>query len=224
MTTARRDLLKTLADELAGRRQAWPLRVAIDGPTAAGKTTLADELAECLVDRNPVIRAGLDGFHRPRALRYERGRRSAVGYYEDARDYAAMRRELLDPLGPEGDRRFRRAIFDLDSDAVIDAEVETAAHGAILIVDGTFLQRAEFDRAWDVVVFLDVDPATSLSRGAARDAEAMGGLDAAIALYQERYLGAWRLYVEKVGPVERADIVISHNDPSSPVLIRSIER
>ena len=222
--TARTDLLDTLADELMARRQARPLRVAIDGPTAAGKTTLADELADHLGPRAPVIRAGLDGFHRPRAVRYERGRRSAQGYYEDARDYEAVRRHLLDPLGPGGDRRFRRAIFDLEADAVLDTPVEIAAPGAVLIVDGTFLQRAEFDGAWDVVVFLDVDPATSLSRGAARDAKAMGGLDAAIALYRERYLGAWRLYLESVGPADRADILINHNDPSSPVVMRGIKR
>lgn len=40
------------------------LRVAIDGPDAAGKTTLADDLAAHLTGRGrPVIRASVDDFH-----------------------------------------------------------------------------------------------------------------------------------------------------------------
>jgi len=49
------------------------VRTAIDGPDAAGKTTLADELAVALRERGrDVIRASIDGFHRPRRERYRR--------------------------------------------------------------------------------------------------------------------------------------------------------
>jgi uridine kinase len=59
---------------VCARRPQHPLRVALDGPDAAGKTTLADELAARLVpgDRD-VIRASIDGFHRPRLERRRRG-------------------------------------------------------------------------------------------------------------------------------------------------------
>lgn len=222
-TIARRDLLAALANDVLSRRSGHPLRVAVDGPTAAGKTTLADELGELLGRSAPVIRAGLDGFHRPRALRYARGRRSATGYYEDARDYAAVRKELLDPLGPGGSRRFRRAIFDLDADVAIDAPQEDAEPDAILIVDGTFLQRDEFAGAWDIVVFLDVDPATSLKRGVARDASVLGGHEAAAALYHERYLAAWALYAV-VRPADSADLVIDHRNPEAPRFIKGPDK
>jgi uridine kinase len=41
-------LLEHLADLIAARQQPHPIRVAIDGVDAAGKTTLADELAALL--------------------------------------------------------------------------------------------------------------------------------------------------------------------------------
>lgn len=64
---------------------AHPTRVAVDGPDAAGKTTLADELGIALNDAGrEVIRASVDGFHRPRVERYRRGPDSPEGYYEDS--------------------------------------------------------------------------------------------------------------------------------------------
>lgn len=218
--TDRHDLLTTLSQHLLSRRAGHPLRVAIDGPLASGKTTLADELAETVRVRAQAIRAGLDGFHRPRAERYARGRRSALGYYEDARDYAAMRRALLDPLGPGGSGQYRAGLFDLETDRPAEAPLARADADAILIVEGTFLQRPEFDGAWDVVVFLDIDPELSLARGASRDSAALGGPDSAVALYRERYLPAWAMYDAARRPRESADIVIDHRDFQAPGIVR----
>src|SRR5204862_4399367 len=103
MTRAR--VLDELATSIANVRLAHPVRVAIDGRGGSGKTTLAAELATLLVARGrPVIRTSIDGFHRPKAERYARGRTSPEGYYYDARDLTAMMTLLLAPLGPNGDR------------------------------------------------------------------------------------------------------------------------
>ena len=73
-TTARAALLDHLAEMVAALRRPHPVRVAVDGPDAAGKTTLADELAAVLEARGrTAIRASVDGFHRP-ALNLYRGR------------------------------------------------------------------------------------------------------------------------------------------------------
>jgi uridine kinase len=61
-------LLERMAELVGAVRCSHPIRVAVDGPDAAGKTTLADELASVLRGRGrTVIRASIDGFHRPRA-------------------------------------------------------------------------------------------------------------------------------------------------------------
>ena len=117
----RTELLNALAKKLAGLRLAHPVRVAIDGRTASGKTSLANELAAVLVNgQHPIIRTSIDGFHRPRAERYARGRYSAEGYFYDARDLSAVVERLLAPLGPNGDKRYRNASFDLHADRPLD--------------------------------------------------------------------------------------------------------
>src|SRR5262249_40321170 len=145
----------TVLDELAARLSrvslGHPVRVAIDGRTASGKTTLADEIAALVRGKGRlVIRTSIDGFHRPKAERYARGRHSAEGYYYDARDLAAVRRLLLDPLGPQGNRLYRTQSFDLENDLPVEQEPQLAPADALLVVDGTFLQRPELGDGWDV--------------------------------------------------------------------------
>ena len=110
-------VLEQLAASILRIEITHPLRLAIDGRTASGKTVFANELAALLNARGrKAIRTSIDGFHRPKAVRYARGRYSAEGYYLDGRDLSAIRLLLLAPLGPGGDRRYRTASFDLETD------------------------------------------------------------------------------------------------------------
>jgi uridine kinase len=68
-----------------------PARVAVDGVTAAGKTTFADELAP--LAKGNVVRVCVDDFHRPRSERHARGQ-GPESYYHDTFDLPA----LLDAL------------------------------------------------------------------------------------------------------------------------------
>jgi uridine kinase len=64
--------------------------VRVDGRDGAGKTRSADRLAALLnAMGHEVYRAGIDGWHLPAELRYERGRDSAEGYFLDAFDLEA---------------------------------------------------------------------------------------------------------------------------------------
>ena len=120
-------MLDQLANRLMTLQIQHPVRVAIDGIDAAGKTTLADELAALLIQRGySVIRASIDGFHRPRAERHRQGANSPEGYYADSFDYDALRNVLLEPLGPHGGRHFRRAVFDYRTDTPSMTEEERA--------------------------------------------------------------------------------------------------
>ena len=97
----RDELLSRLAEAVGSITIAHPTRVAIDGPPAAGKTTLGDELAVVLrAQGREVIRASIEGFLLPRSQRYRRGEYSAEGCYYDSFDFDALYRVLLDPLGP----------------------------------------------------------------------------------------------------------------------------
>lgn len=215
----RTDILGEVAERIERQRLGHPVRVAIDGRTASGKTTLADELAALLTERGrSVIRTSIDGFHRPRLQRYARGRHSAEGYYHDARDLPAIVALLLAPLGPGDDRRYRTASFDLDADQPITQEPKTAAEDAVLIVDGTFLQRPELRDHWDVVIFVRTSAETAQARGLGRDAGKLGGEMAARDLYAKRYRPAYVLYEQIAEPAANADAIIDNDDLAQPKL------
>src|SRR4029453_18972812 len=77
-------VLGKIADRILARGSRR-VRVAVDGRTAAGKTTLGHELARCLVDAGRVVlRASLDDFKRPWAEAHRYDRVSGAGYYRKA--------------------------------------------------------------------------------------------------------------------------------------------
>jgi uridine kinase len=203
-------VLGRIADHLAARRLGHPLRVAVDGITAAGKTTLARELTAMVAARGrPAVHLSMDGFHHPRAHRHRAGRDSADGYYTDAYDFAAFARLVLDPLGPGGDRRYRSQILDLASDTAVDDPPVTAEEDTVVVVDGSFLQRDLAGR-WDEIIFVDTPFDLALARGKLRDAPLFGGVEEAAAAFDRRYHAASRRYLAEVNPQASATIVVGN--------------
>ena len=216
----RQALLERLAKRLVARTPGHPLRVAIDGVDAAGKTTLADDLAPIVEGLGrPVIRASVDGFHQPARVRRRRGALSPEGYYHDSFDLEAVRSNLLQPLGPRGSRRIRRSVFDSVADQPTAAPIEEADTDAILLFDGIFLLRPELRPYWEETIFLRADFAVTVARARERDAALLGGVEAVERRYRERYVPGQRLYLETVQPERIASVVVLHDDPARPVLI-----
>lgn len=218
-TVSRARLVRRLADLIAAVNRSHPVRVAIDGVDAAGKTTLASELVEPLEDRRrAVLRASIDGFHRPREVRYRRGVDSPEGYYYDSFDYEALRAALLVPLGPGGNRQYRRASFDFRSDEPVDEPLRYAPLDSVLLFDGVFLLRPELADCWDFRIFLAVDFGETVRRASQRDQPLFGSESAALERYWRRYVPGQRLYLEAVRPQEQAEVVVENTDPDHPRL------
>ena len=216
---ARVELIEHLAGSIESVRRPHPLRVCLDGPDAAGKTTLADELAFVLRGRgHEVIRASIDGFHRPRAERYRRGENSAEGYYEDSFDYAVLCSVLLDPLGPDGSRSYRRAVFDFREDAPLLCPTTVASEDAILVFDGVFLLRPELVEVWDFRIFVSVESDECLRRALERDTALFGSRQEVERRYRNRYIHGQRLYFAAARPAEVADAIVGNDDPVRPTL------
>lgn len=212
---SRAEVLQAVAARLAARDPGHPLRVGIDGVCGSGKSRFADDLAETLAaSGRTVIRLDSDGFHNLRAIR-RRNDDPARGYYEDAYDFAALLERVLVPLGPDGAREYATRVHDLVTDDVLD-DTALAPNDAVLLFDCTFLQRGDLRQHWEEVVYLDVGLDVAQSRGVARDAEALGGPDAAAAAYDTRYMAACRIYLAEQDPIGRAGIVIDHDDPADP--------
>ena len=217
---SRQSLLTALADRLMSVKRSHPVRAAIDGVDTAGKTVLADELAPVILARGrPIIRASIDGFHRPRAERRRLGPDSPEGYYRDSFDYAALLTSLLLPLGPNGDLRYRRAVFDYRTDSPLDTPIEVAAPDSVLLLDGVFLLRPELVDSWDLSIFVDVKFSTTLDRAMRRDVELFGSVTAVEDRYRRRYIPGQQLYLAEARPREHADIVVANDDPENPTMV-----
>ncbi|MEV5821884.1 cytidylate kinase family protein [Micromonospora haikouensis] len=212
----RDELLARLAEAVGSVTVAHPTRVAIDGPPAAGKTTLADELAVVLrTQGRDVIRATIDDFLFPRAQRYPRGEYSAEGCYLDAHDHDALNRMLLDPLGPGGDRRFQHAVYDHTADTALSPPIRTAPADAVLIFDGVFLMRPELIDRWDLRIFVSTALDRTVDRAVIRQRQVSSRADVE-RRWRERYIPSQQLYLTTVRPTDHADIIVHNDDPQQP--------
>lgn len=219
--SVREDVLSRVAVRLAARRTGHPLRLGIDGVVGAGKSTFARDLVAVLRTAGlPAVHLDSDGFHHVRAIRYRQGRDSARGYYEDAYDFEALAERVLRPLGTPGSPRYATKVHDLETDALITGPEATAEPGSIVVFDCTFLQRGRLRELWDEVIWLEADRDAARQRGISRDLERLGGEAATVAAYESRYMAACDLYLAEERPSERASIVIDHNDPARPRIVR----
>ena len=199
-------LVSRLAHDLTSAKPpAHALRVAVDGPRCAEPDAFAEALAAAVAELGRLaIRVRADAFWRDAALRLERGRTDVAAFATDWLDTDAVRREVLQPLGPEGDGRYLPALRDPHTNRSIRAPRRTAPAGAILLFSGELLLGR--DLPFDRTVHLAVSPA---ARARCMPTE-----------------WAWTLpafdnYDQLVDPIRIADIVVRYDDPDHPALSRS---
>ncbi|WP_328917189.1 MULTISPECIES: uridine kinase [unclassified Streptomyces] len=194
-----------MAEALAARIAAGPppgpwWRVAVDGAPAARTGELADALAaELPALGHPVLRVRATGFLRPASLRLEYGHEDADAYYQLWLDTGALRREVLEPLGPGGTGRVLPSLRDPVTDRSTRADYVQLPPGGVLLLDGPLLLGQGLP--------LDLTVHLRLSRGALerRTAEA------------ERWtLPAYERYAREALPEETADVTVRADDPRHP--------
>jgi hypothetical protein len=175
-------------------------RVLLDGAPPTHPERVADALVEPLRARgHAAVRVSAGDFLRPAGVRFEHGREDPDALLDDALDTGALIREVLDPLGPDGDGRYLPALWDAARERSARAGRVAAPAGAVLLLDGGFLLGRWLPA--DLVVHLAVRPET-LARLTPADQ-------------------AWRLAAEdryraETGPEDVADVVVRVDDPRRP--------
>lgn len=218
MTAAkqRQLVLEHVAGQVPTATGADCVQVAVDGVDGAGKTTFADELSRLLrAQGRDVVRVSVDDFHFPREIRYRRGKDSAEGFWLDSFDYARLASDVLDPLGPGGNRCYHRAAHDVASDARVDVPAETAPPGAVLVLDGLFLHRDGLAGRWALSIWLDAPFEVTAARMAARDGTPSDPAHPSML----RYVEAQRYYLSACDPMHRASLVIDNSVVERPLLV-----
>ena len=199
-------LPRVLADDIA----ALPgvTRVAIDGPLCARPHELAAALADPLrALGRPVVHVRAEAFWRDASLRLEYGHTDVRSYLHDWLDVGALRRELLDPLGPGGSGLVVASLRDPLTNRATREPRRQAEPRTVLIVSGELLlgHGLPFDRT----IHLSVSAPARARRTP-----------------QERAwtLAAFEIYDEQTAPAEHADIVVKLDDPRHPAVRPVIPR
>jgi hypothetical protein len=187
-----------LADDLASCRAGSPLRVAVDGPPCTDPAGFAHELIAPLQARGrsaAVVRT--ETFWRDASLRLEYGHTDVHAYAHDWLDADALRREVLDPLGPAGSGVYLPSLRDPATNRATRAQPANAPD--VLLVAGALL----FGRG------LPFDRTVHLAAGAAARARRTPA-------DQAWTLPVFTDYDQNAAPLDAADIVIRVDDPRHP--------
>ncbi|MGV9807803.1 uridine kinase [Micromonospora chersina] len=196
-------LVTELADRLARAAAPGRLRVAVDGPPAAEPDALAAALVDPLrAAGRPVLHVRAADFLRPASIRLEHGRTNPDAYYEGWVDEAGLRREVLDPAGPDGSGRLLPSLWDADADRASRAPYVDLPPGGVVLVSGTLLLGGGLP--FDVAVHLVLSPA---ALGRRTDPELRWTLP------------AFARYADEVDPASFADVVVRADDPRHPALV-----
>jgi len=185
---------------LADRIMTLPgvVRVAIDGAAATGPHELAASLIDPLhALGRPVAHLRAETFWRDASLRLEFGHTDVHSFRHDWLDVDALRREVLEPLGPGGTGEFLTSLRDPATNRATRAPRRWADARQVVLVSGQLL----LDRGlpFDLAVHLRMS-AAALAR---RTPEELSWT-----------LPAFTDYEDEIAP----DLVIKVDDPRHPAL------
>ena len=213
----RGELLDRLAGAIESVTTSHPVRVAVDGPPAAGKTTLADELAVLLRARGrEVIRATTESFQLPRAQRYRHGEFSP-------KPTTTTRSTTTRCAGSCSTRSARTATGGTSTRSTTSTPTPrcprrsmTAPADAVLLLDGVFLLRPELIDRWDLSIFVSAAFEQIVDRARIRDLALLGSTAEVERRFRARYIPAQELYFATARPADHADIIVHNDEPDRP--------
>ncbi|MGN6300153.1 MAG: uridine kinase [Angustibacter sp.] len=194
----------------AARDGGFGVRVGIDGCVPDDGAALADAVADRLLALGlAVARVCQDDFWLPRSQRLEHGPRDPDALYDHWYDDGALRREVLDRLGPAdhdpAGPSWLPSLRDPMTDRSTRAARRPAAPGPVADADGRFLLRWELADAFDVSVHLATSPPAQERRLTDEDERA-------------RAVPAWARYLDETDPAARATFVVRYDHPARPAV------
>lgn len=171
--------------------------VGIDGLSRSGKTTYVKQLKNSLKN-HPVIVFHIDDFVVERQKRYHTGVEEWYEYYQLQWDVLELKDQLFSCL--KRSSQLSLPVYDPVHDQC-GWEVFHLPERAVVLVEGVFLQRTEWRKYFDLVIFLDCPKYKRWNREA-------NGVKQNLRKFEERYWKAEAFYLKTVRPDKRADFII----------------
>lgn len=197
---------EVLVREVVGLVAARPgrVRTALDGPPPTRPGPLAEQVAVELraLGRATVVVHAAD-FLRPASVRLEYGREDPDEFLDGWLDESGLRREVLDPAGPDGSGRVLPRLWDPATDrAYRDAYTPLPDDGVVLLAGALLLGRG-----------LPLDLAVHLRMSGAALGRTLPG--------EERWtLPAYARYADERRPEDGADLLVLADHPDRPAVRR----
>jgi uridine kinase len=178
--------------------------VGIDGLGGAGKTTVAKELRHALeLSNHEVFIVHLDDHIVEVHKRYGTGNDEWFEYYFLQWDIGLIETELFRKL--HANRSITLPFYHSSTDMLITKPINLPP-SAIILIEGVFLQRKEWRRYVDFMIYIDCSHELRAERVLDRDTY-LGDHQARLEKYKRRYWLAEDYYVDEVDPIGRADYI-----------------
>lgn len=175
-----------------------PFIVAIDGLSGAGKTTFVNQLKSEL---DTILVIHIDDHIVERKKRYETGHEQWYEYYQLQWDTVFLEEQLYKKIH-QNERQLYIPFYDKDGDTCTYRTIHLSSY-PIIIIEGVFLLREEWENYYDYIVFLDCPKEIRYERVLQRDTY-IGNVTERLKKYQERYWAAEDYYVNKQSPLKIA--------------------
>jgi len=215
-------LIPQIGNWISRHRSSHPLRVGIDGISAAGKSSIADQLAHYLTGQGrEVHRSGMDAFYNPKEIRRKNTQDPVKGYVRDSFNYAAVLDSVLAPLGPQGSRRLTPAIYDFRTESEICPQPVIVSDASILLFEGVLLFPPVLTSHFDIKLYIDVSEEVAVKRACERDGSALKQADEIKDDFHKRYLPGQLSYREKCKVFDSVDFIIKNDNYQNPILEKS---
>ncbi|MDM5246087.1 kinase [Lysinibacillus sp. G4S2] len=193
------DIIKQFKARSAKER---PFIVAIDGLGGAGKSTIANKLAEELKIICAVELIHIDNHIVERNKRYNTGYDEWYEYYYLQWDIDFIKHHVFLQLH-NYNLELKLPFYDQSTDVSCNKKITLAAN-SILIVEGIFLLRSEWRSFYDYSLYIECPKTVREERVLQRDVY-IGDFRTRLNKYRRRYWPAEEYYLEKEDPLAVAD-------------------
>ena len=180
--------------------------IGIDGLGGAGKSTISEKM--CLIfkenDYHTVL-LHIDDFIHVREVRYNDEYPDWQCYYDLQWRYDYFL-DVINEIKNSGREYIDIELYDKDNDTYFNQRFEVGQK-TIVIVEGIFLQKKEYNNIFDYMIYIDIPEKERLNRVLKRDTY-IGDEKQIIEKYENRYFPAEHRYMKEYQPERNADLVI----------------
>ncbi|MBI4980626.1 dephospho-CoA kinase [Candidatus Woesearchaeota archaeon] len=219
-----KNIIEEVAREIL-QREKRPLIVGINGMVASGKTFFTKLLEEELKKQKISVQTiYLDDFRHP--LKYRKSLDKSLisyplQYYDYWFDYQLVRDIFFKRIMNQKYRGFKLEVYNEKTGEYDLIKNYSIDENTIILFDGLFIFREEFEKIIDYKIYIDVDESTSLKRILVRDSTTRNEkLEEIKQKWLERSLPAQKIYLQRLNPRERANMVIDNNEEGNPIITK----